>query len=79
MLQICFDAINFMFHIGEKWRSHRKIIAPTFHLNILKSFVGIFNNNSKAVCERLSKEVGKTFDVHDHLSGVTVDILLGIY
>ncbi|XP_077287523.1 cytochrome P450 4g15-like isoform X2 [Arctopsyche grandis] len=61
---------------GEKWRSHRKMIAPTFHLNILKSFIGVFNTNSQAVCERLEKEIGKTFDVHDHLSGVTVDILL---
>ncbi|XP_063823255.1 cytochrome P450 4g15-like isoform X1 [Ostrinia nubilalis] len=61
---------------GAKWRSHRKIIAPTFHINILKSFMGVFNQNSKNVVEKLRSEVGKTFDVHDHMSGVTVDILL---
>ncbi|KAL0839733.1 hypothetical protein ABMA28_016376 [Loxostege sticticalis] len=61
---------------GEKWRSHRKMIAPTFHINILKSFVGVFNQNSKNVVEKMKPEIGKTFDVHDYMSGVTVDILL---
>ncbi|XP_059061878.1 uncharacterized protein LOC131854754 [Achroia grisella] len=61
---------------GEKWRSHRKMIAPTFHINILKSFVGTFNENSRNVVEKMRSEIGKTFDVHNYMSGVTVDILL---
>ncbi|KAG6450739.1 hypothetical protein O3G_MSEX006757 [Manduca sexta] len=52
------------------------MIAPTFHINILKSFVSVFNQNSKNVVEKMRSEVGKTFDVHDYMSGVTVDILL---
>lgn len=62
---------------GDKWRSHRKMIAPTFHINILKSFVSVFNQNSKNVVEKMKGEMGKVFDVHDYMSGVTVDILLG--
>lgn len=65
--------------LGAKWRSHRKMIAPTFHINILKSFMGVFNQNSKNVVEKMQSEIGKTFDVHDHMSGVTVDILLGMH
>ncbi|RVE40836.1 hypothetical protein evm_014512 [Chilo suppressalis] len=61
---------------GKKWQSHRKIIAPTFHINILKSFIGVFNQNSQNVVEKMRHEIGKTFDVHDYMSGVTVDILL---
>uniref|UniRef100_A0A1B0GJR2 Cytochrome n=1 Tax=Lutzomyia longipalpis TaxID=7200 RepID=A0A1B0GJR2_LUTLO len=61
---------------GDKWRTHRKIIAPAFHQNVLKTFVNIFNSNSRAVVERLKKETGKVFDVHDYMSEVTVDILL---
>ncbi|RVE48932.1 hypothetical protein evm_006394 [Chilo suppressalis] len=61
---------------GQKWRSHRKIIAPTFHINILKSFVGVFNKNSKDVVEKLRAEVGNVFDVHEYMGRVTVDILL---
>jgi cytochrome P450 family 4 len=61
---------------GEKWRTHRKLIAPAFHMNILKSFIPIFNDNSKFVIKKLTKELGKEFDVHDYMSEATVDILL---
>ncbi|XP_038213205.1 cytochrome P450 4g15 [Zerene cesonia] len=60
---------------GQKWRSHRKLIAPTFHLNVLKSFIDLFNANSRAVVEKLKKETGE-FDCHDYMSECTVEILL---
>nr|XP_050848131.1 cytochrome P450 4g15 [Vespula vulgaris] len=61
---------------GQKWRAHRKLIAPTFHLNVLKSFIDLFNVNSRAVVERMRKEDGKTFDCHNYMSETTVEILL---
>nr|UZE89940.1 cytochrome P450 CYP4G280 [Chrysoperla zastrowi sillemi] len=61
---------------GEKWRTHRKMIAPTFHMNILKSFMDVFNRNSLAVVKKMRKEIDREFDVHDYMSGITVDILL---
>lgn len=61
---------------GEKWRSHRKLIAPAFHQLVLKSFVGAFNRNSVRLVQRLQAEKNE-FDVHDYMSEVTVDILLG--
>ncbi|CAH0721599.1 unnamed protein product, partial [Brenthis ino] len=60
---------------GQKWRSHRKLIAPTFHLNVLKSFIDLFNANSRAVVDKLKKEAGE-FDCHDYMSECTVEILL---
>lgn len=66
-----------MISSGEKWRAHRKLIAPAFHMNILRSFVPTFNDNSLAVVEKMRAEVGKgEFDCHDYMSAVTVDILL---
>lgn len=64
---------------GEKWRSHRKLIAPAFHQLVLKSFVSAFNRNSWKLVKRLKKEAegDKEFDIHDYMSEVTVDILLG--
>lgn len=62
---------------GHKWRQHRKLIAPTFHLNVLKSFIDLFNENSRLVVEKMRKEAGKTFDCHDYMSECTVEILLG--
>ncbi|KAJ6640354.1 Cytochrome P450 4g15 [Pseudolycoriella hygida] len=61
---------------GDHWRAHRKMIAPAFHQNVLKSFVGTFNSNSLNVVKRMEKEIGKVFDVHDYMSETTVDILL---
>lgn len=61
---------------GDKWKSHRKLITPAFHMNVLKTFFDVFNDNSLAVVKRMRKEVGKEFDVHDYMSEVTVDILL---
>lgn len=55
------------------------MIAPTFHSSILKSFVPVFNKKSRHVINKLRKEIGKEFDVHDYMSGITVDILLGKY
>lgn len=63
---------------GEKWKSHRKLIVPAFHQLVLKSFVGAFNRNSWKLVKRMQKEIGHEFDVHDYMSEVTVDILLGI-
>lgn len=62
---------------GDHWRAHRRLIAPAFHQNVLKSFVETFNSNSLNVVRRMRKEVGKEFDVHDYMSETTVDILLG--
>lgn len=61
---------------GDKWRSHRKMIAPAFHQYVLKSFFEAFNRNSWHVVDRLKTQKGQEFDVHDYMSEVTVDILL---
>jgi len=61
---------------GDIWKNHRKMIAPTFHMNILKSFFPSFNEISRKVCKKMERENGKPFDCHEYMSGVTVDILL---
>ncbi|KRT83140.1 cytochrome P450, partial [Oryctes borbonicus] len=61
---------------GDIWKNHRKMIAPTFHMNILKSFFPSFNEISRKVCKKMEREKGKSFDCHEYMSGVTVDILL---
>lgn len=61
---------------GEKWRAHRKLIAPTFHLNVLKSFINIFNKNSRAIVNKMRKQGSKEFDIHEYMGEATVEILL---
>lgn len=65
-----------LINTGEKWKRHRKIIAPTFHLSVLKGFVPLFFENSRDLVHRLKEKVGNEFDVHDYLASATVDILL---
>ncbi|CAL7935046.1 unnamed protein product [Xylocopa violacea] len=61
---------------GDKWRRHRKIIAPTFHQSVLKAFIPLFYENSRDLVMRLRDKVGQEFDCHDYMSKITVDILL---
>lgn len=63
---------------GSKWKKHRKIMAPAFHQNVLKSFMSIFNKNCLTLVDRLKKENGNEFDAHDYMGATTVEILLGI-
>ncbi|XP_014248669.1 cytochrome P450 4g15-like [Cimex lectularius] len=61
---------------GEKWRAHRRLIAPTFHLNVLRSFMVRFNDNAKVVVRRMKEEGDNVFDVHDYMSECTVETLI---
>lgn len=62
---------------GAAWRHQRKLIAPTFHLNVLKTFVDILNNNARNVCSKIQVLDGKTFDVHEYMSACTAETLMG--
>ncbi|KAM4709346.1 cytochrome P450 4V2-like [Discoglossus pictus] len=44
---------------GEKWRSRRKIITPTFHFTILSEFLEVMNEQSNVLVEKLKKHVDK--------------------
>lgn len=43
---------------------------------MLKTFIDLFNANSRAVVDKLRKEGNKEFDCHDYMSECTVEILL---
>lgn len=62
---------------GAEWRHQRKLIAPTFHLNVLKTFVELLNENSKSICNKMRDLDGKTFDCHDYMSACTAETLMG--
>ncbi|CAO1377861.1 unnamed protein product [Diamesa serratosioi] len=61
---------------GDSWRKHRKIIAPAFHQNVLKTFISIFYENSKIIVDKMNEEIGSEIDCHDYMSEATVNILL---
>jgi cytochrome P450 len=63
---------------GQKWHTHRKMITPTFHFNILDSFLEVFSEKSEILINKLKKEVGsKGFDVCPYIAKCTLDIICG--
>nr|CAD7402230.1 unnamed protein product [Timema cristinae] len=59
-----------------KWKSHRKIITPTFHFKILENFMDVFNLNGQKLVDKLQKEVnGPEFDICPYVTLCTLDII----
>ncbi len=63
---------------GAKWRRRRKILTPTFHFQILESFIDVFNKNSQILMENLENRVNSdSFNIFPYLSECTLDIICG--
>ncbi|KAK7871480.1 hypothetical protein R5R35_010202 [Gryllus longicercus] len=59
---------------GHKWKSHRKLLTPTFHFKILEEFVDVFNFHGNVMIQKLKTEVnGPEFDVHKYITLCTLD------
>ncbi|GMR44910.1 hypothetical protein PMAYCL1PPCAC_15105, partial [Pristionchus mayeri] len=62
---------------NEKWQSHRKIITPTFHVNILKEFKGVFITQGRVLADQLDHvaDTGREVDIFPFLKRCTLDII----
>lgn len=62
---------------GLHWHSHRKVLTPTFHFNILDDFVKVFNEKGKILIKLLSEQCGKEmFDVFPYINMYALDAIL---
>lgn len=62
------------------WRPNRKLLNPSFNSNIIKSFLPIFNEESKRMVGLLEKHLNKgAFDMYRYSAGCTLDIICSKY
>lgn len=84
----CLDKPNFfkcfrlqrasLFGSLEAWRSHRKILNPAFSICVLKSFIPLFDVNSRKLMKVLSDHCGQPeeFDVFPYMSAFFLETIL---
>ena len=62
---------------GNKWKSRRRAITPTFHFAILNEFVCIFEKQSKRLVEKFREtaDTGEAIDVQVPVSLATLDVI----
>ena len=62
---------------GNKWKSRRRAITPTFHFAILNEFVSIFETQAKRLVKKFREtaDTGKAIDVQIPVSLATLDVI----
>ncbi|XP_061005175.1 cytochrome P450 4F3 isoform X2 [Dama dama] len=63
---------------GDKWNSHRRMLTPAFHFNILKPYMKIFTKSTDIMhtkWECLVTEGHTHLDIFEHISLITLDSL----
>ncbi|KAJ9599645.1 hypothetical protein L9F63_026503, partial [Diploptera punctata] len=59
---------------GQKWKSHRRLITPTFHFKILEQFVDVFNSNISILISKLKDCVNKDeFNIYPYVTLYALD------
>ncbi|XP_077521038.1 cytochrome P450 4c3-like isoform X1 [Amblyomma americanum] len=62
---------------GEKWRSRRRLLTPSFHFRILEDFMPTINKESMILAKKLGQRSreNETFDVVPLIALCTLDII----
>ncbi|XP_064225665.1 cytochrome P450 4V2 isoform X2 [Aotus nancymaae] len=61
---------------GNKWRSRRKMLTPTFHFTILEGFLDIMNEQANILVKKLEKHVNQeAFNCFFYITLCALDII----
>lgn len=61
---------------GNKWRSRRKMLTPTFHFTILEDFLDVMNEQANILVDKLENHVNQgAFNCFFHITLCALDII----
>lgn len=65
---------------GKKWHNHRKLIQPSFHLNILEKFIGTFAASAQCLHKKLKENeaVNITSLINECVLDILNESILGV-
>lgn len=63
----------------DKWRAHRRILQPAFHLHVLEKFAETFGECADHLVDKLLKKDGEDINVTVFVNNSVYDILIGVY
>ncbi|XP_060083496.1 cytochrome P450 4A25-like [Ylistrum balloti] len=63
---------------GDRWARSRRLLTPAFHFDILRPYVGIYNEASTLLLNKMADHVkdGKSLELFSNVSMCTLDIIL---
>lgn len=71
------------FSNGDKWRSHRKMLTPSFHFKILDDFLPVMTRQTRIFVKVLNKAVEKNngviSDISTPILNCALDTICGKY
>ncbi|GMT21508.1 hypothetical protein PFISCL1PPCAC_12805, partial [Pristionchus fissidentatus] len=60
---------------GDKWRSRRKMLTPTFHFSMLDGYIATMNRHAKICVELLEGRSGQKLDMYPVVKMCALDII----
>lgn len=65
--------LTFLFWTGYKWKTHRKLIQPCFHINVLETYINTFWKNANILVDTLP--IACDLNITSYINNTVLDIL----
>ncbi|XP_063683453.1 cytochrome P450 4F4-like [Bolinopsis microptera] len=65
-----------LFSSGEKWFTRRKMLTPSFHFDLLKSYLDIFNETTNIMVNQLKENGQEPVEIFPKAIAMTLDTVL---
>lgn len=62
---------------GDDWKTHRKLLNPSFHYTIINKFIPIFNKHLRLMVKCLEQQQHRDIDILDYMKFASMDMICG--